>query len=67
MDVYDCAFCGIIDDCLKVVGIYDDKRPHSYDFEDKNEYERKSLEWSLNHLERCYAFLSEREGLKIDN
>ena len=40
LDVYDRAFCGIIDDFLKVAGLYNDKRPSRYDFEEKDEYER---------------------------
>ena len=35
LDVYDGAFCGIIDDGLKVAGLYNDKRPSRYDFEEK--------------------------------
>ncbi len=65
LDVYDGAFCGIIDDCLKVAGLYNDKRPASYDFEDKAEYERQALEFSVTQKERCYAFLAEREPLKV--
>lgn len=65
LDVYDGAFCGIIDDCLKVAGLYNDKRPKSYEFEDKNEYARKALEFDVSQKERCYAFLAEREPLKV--
>ena len=65
LDVYDGAFCGIIDDCLKVAGLYNDKRPASYEFEDKAEYERQALEFSVTQKERCYAFLAEREPLKV--
>lgn len=65
LDVYDGAFCGIIDDCLKVAGLYNDKRPKSYNFKDKDEYERQALEFCVTQKERCYAFLAEREHLKV--
>ena len=33
----------------------------------KDEYERQTLEFSVTQKERCYAFLAEREPLKIAN
>lgn len=31
----------------------------------KDEYERQTLEFSVTQKERCYAFLAEREHLKV--
>lgn len=57
--VYHDAFMGIVNDCLKVAGLCPDDRPNSYDFEDKDEYERKLLEYESERKAKIYKFMQE--------
>lgn len=58
MDVYNGVFESIIDLCLKMAGLYPSDRPNSYDFEDEDEYERKLLEYDVDHKAKIYEFMA---------
>lgn len=57
--VYQDAFMGIVNDCLIVAGLHPEDRPDSYDFEDKDEYEQKLLEYEAEHKAKIYKFMQE--------
>lgn len=63
MDVYDGVFCGLIDNCLTVAGLEPKDRPKSYDFEDKEEYERVHLAYEHGQKMKIYAFMRETGGM----
>ena len=64
MDVYDGVFCGLIDHCLAVAGLEPKDRPKSYDFDDKDEYERVHLAYEHGQKIKIYAFMRETDGLE---
>ena len=66
VDVYDGVFCGLIDNCLKIAGLYPDDRPKSYDFDDKEEYEHKYLMFEHEQKNRIYSFMLETDGLETE-
>ena len=66
MDVYDGVFTGLIDNCLKIAGLYPDDRPKSYDFDDKEEYEHKYLMFEHEQKNRIYSFMLETDGLETE-
>ena len=59
--VYHDAFMAIVNDCLIVAGLYPEDRPNSYDFEDKDEYERKLLEYEAERKAKIYKFMQEED------
>jgi hypothetical protein len=59
MGVYGGVFESIIDASLKIAGLYPEDRPKSYDFDDKDEYERKLLEYEAAHKEALFKFMEE--------
>lgn len=63
VDVYDGVFCGLIDNCLTVAGLEPKDRPNSYDFEDKDEYERVHLAYEHGQKMKIYAFMRETGGM----
>lgn len=65
MDVYDGVFCGLIDNCLAVAGLESKDRPKSYEFEDKEEYERVRLSYEHGQKMKIYAFMRENGGMEI--
>ena len=61
MGVYGGVFESIIDGCLEIAGLYPNDRPKSYDFDDKDEYEKRLLEFESLHKRKIYMFMSEHE------
>lgn len=57
IDVYSGVFESIIDLCLKMAGLYPSDRPNSYDFEDEEVYEKKLLEYEVDHRMKIYKFM----------
>jgi len=59
--VYNDAFMGIVNDCLIVAGLYPEDRPNSYDFKDKDEYERRLLAYEAERKAKIYKFMQEED------
>ena len=65
MDVYDGAFCGLIDIALKLVGLDSDNEPWQGDEESDAAYAKRLAEANAQHKEKIYAFMAETDGLTV--
>jgi hypothetical protein len=66
MGVHDSIFCGIIDDCLTIVGLKPTESPKIHDFADKEEYMQKLLAYENEQNNKIYAFMLETGGMGLD-
>ena len=67
MDVYDGAFCSLIDVALKLADLDGDDEPWRQDDESDDAYRYRLADAKAKTHERIYAFIQEQDGLTRRN
>lgn len=67
MDVYDGAFCSLIDVALKLADLDGDDEPWQQDDESDDAYRYRLADAKAKKHERIYAFIQEQDGLTRKN